>query len=182
LEKIMQNSRFLCCVAAILMISMPVLAQRTGKTGGTPTTTSTSTTSDSNDPGNNGSNGANNETGNGAGRREPCWKVAGIAPSVLQQRRSLEQNAKSQIAAVCADSSLSAQQRAAQIKAIHQQTEQALQALLTPQQEEALKACRAAREGGKENPHPEPPKTQATGPCGEPASTSTETPSPHKFN
>jgi len=177
----MRNSRFLCCVAAILTISMPVLAQRSGKTGGTPSS-STSSTSDANEPGNSGSNGANNETGNGAGRREPCWKEAGISPSVLQQRRSIEEKAKSQIAAVCADSSLSAQQRAAQIKAIHQQTEQAIQALLTGQQQEALKACRAAREGGKENPHPEPPKGQATGPCGEPAPTSTETPSPHKFN
>jgi hypothetical protein len=172
----MQNSRLLCCVAAILMISVPVLGQRTGRSGGT----SSSSTSGSNDGANNNSSEANNETG--VGHREPCWKEAGIPASVIQQRRSIEQNAKSQIAAVCADSSLTAQQQAAQIKAIHQQTQQVLQALFTPQQEEALKACRAARESGKQTPHPETPKAQATGPCGEPAETSEPTGSNHKFN
>jgi hypothetical protein len=141
----MQNSSFLCCVAVILMISMPVLAQRTGKTGGTPP----SSTSGANDTGNNNSAEPNNETG--AGHREPCWKEAGIPASVIQQRRSIEQNAKSQ-------------------------------ALFTPQQEEALKACRAAREAGKQASHQETPKAQATGPCGEPVETSEPAGSSHKFN
>ena len=105
---------------------------------------------------------------------EPCWKVAGISQSALQQRRNLEESARSQIASVCADASLTPKQKAEEIKAIHERTRQAILALISPQQEEALKACRESR-GREEAPH----VAHGMGPCGE-LPESQEPPGPHK--
>jgi hypothetical protein len=106
--------------------------------------------------------GGANPAGGARTRREPCSEVAGISQSALQQRRSLEESAKSQIASVCADSALTAKQKAEEIKAIRERTKQEVQALITPQQEEALQSCRKSR-GHEEEPHPH----HGTGPCGE---------------
>jgi hypothetical protein len=168
-------------VVLMLAIDLPVvaLAQTGNKSAGNPPSTRQMST-----PPATPSTGTANNNGNGNGttaapRREPCWKVAGISPQVLQQRRSIEQNAKSQIAALCSDSSLSAQQRRQKIHEIHQQTQQSLQGLITPQQEEALKACRASR-GGTEAPQA---NMSGTGPCGNTATPAPEPPaSSHKFN
>jgi len=78
-------------------------------------------------------------------RQEPCWKVVGISKSAIEQRKSIEQNLHSQIQAVCADSSLTAQQKQAKIHELRQQAHQQLEGLITPQQQEALKACREQR-------------------------------------
>lgn len=82
-------------------------------------------------------------------KREPCWQVAGISQSAMQQHKELEQSAHSQIQSVCADGSLSAQQKREKIKDIREQTRQKADALITPQQQEALKACRQERGEGK---------------------------------
>ena len=110
-----------------------------------------------------------NSTGNTTGtpKQTPCWQQAGISKEVMEQRKTLEQQAKSQVAAVCADTSLTAQQKREKIKAIHQQTQQQVQALITTDQQAALKSCQAARkEAQTENgggPHPGAGK----GPCGD---------------
>ena len=82
------------------------------------------------------------------GRREPCWKQAGVSQQVQQQRRQIEESARSQISAICSNSSLSAQQKHQQIQQIHQQTRQQIEGLMTPQQRSAIEACRAQRGGG----------------------------------
>lgn len=81
-------------------------------------------------------------------RQEPCWQEAGISKAALQQRKSLEQSARAEIQSVCANSSLTPQQRREQIRAIHERTKQQVDALISPQQREALKACQQARNGG----------------------------------
>jgi hypothetical protein len=78
-------------------------------------------------------------------RLEPCWHVAGVSQSALQQRRALQQQARAEIQSVCADSSLTAQRKRAEIQQIHQQTHQQVQALITPAQQEALRACNQSR-------------------------------------
>ena len=90
-----------------------------------------------------------NSTAPRRGQNRPCWQQAGVSQSVMQQRRSLEQNTRSEIESVCADSSLSQQQKHQKIQQIHAQARQQIQGMMTPQQEEALKSCRAQRGEGR---------------------------------
>ncbi|HLJ25779.1 MAG TPA: hypothetical protein VKY85_03650 [Candidatus Angelobacter sp.] len=179
------------CVVFLLGLALPLLAQRTPRSAGSapatpqastpPATPSTSSTAGSSATGssNASATGTTGGTASGSRRQEPCWKVAGVSPSALQQRRSIEQNTKSQVAAVCSDSSLTTQQRHQKIQSIHQQAQQEMQALIAPQQQEALKACRASRGEGKEAGHPA--GAGGAGPCGETA-TAPEIKNDHKFN
>jgi hypothetical protein len=113
--------------------------------------------------------------------QEPCWQVAGISKATMDQRRSLQESARSQVAAVCADSSLTAQQRQEKIRQIHQQTQQELNGLINPQQMEAMKTCQQSRSHA--NPHPggggHPAGGGGHGPCGElPAPGAGKSPAP----
>ena len=100
-------------------------------------------------------------------KQEPCWQEAGVSKATMEQRRSIEQGVRSQVSAVCADSSLTTQQRNEKIREIHQQAHQQLEALITPQQQEAMKACQQSR------PHSGAGQVHVghagggTGPCGE---------------
>ncbi len=102
-------------------------------------------------------------------RQEPCWQEAGISKAAMQQRRSLERSSRSEIQSVCADTSLTPQQRREQIRAIHERTRQQIDALISPQQRETLKSCQQARNAG----HPHGGGIHAggggrgEGPCGE---------------
>ena len=104
-----------------------------------------------------------------APHQEPCWQVAGISKSAMEQRHSIQQNAHSQVEAVCADSSLSAQQRNEKIRQIHEQAKQHMDALVSPQQMQSMKACQSSRvsahppTGG----HHVGGAASSGGPCGE---------------
>jgi len=80
--------------------------------------------------------------------REPCWEVAGISKSAMQQRHLLAQQTRQEVEAVCANASLTAAQKRQRIREIHQQERQQAQGIISPQQEEALRACREERGGG----------------------------------
>jgi hypothetical protein len=97
--------------------------------------------------------------------QEPCWQVAGITKSAMQERRSIMEGVRSQVAAVCGDSSLTAQQRNEKIRAIHQQAKQQADAVITPQQMEAVKSCQASRGGG--HPSGGAPHVGGGEPCGQ---------------
>lgn len=101
-------------------------------------------------------------------RQEPCWQEAGISKGAMQQRKSIEQSTRGEIQSVCANSSLTPQQRREQIRAIRQRKRQQIDALISPQQREALKACQESRAKG----HPGPGGFHGggghgEGPCGE---------------
>jgi hypothetical protein len=81
-------------------------------------------------------------------KREPCWEVAGISKAAMEQRHALGRHAKQEVEAVCANSSLTLQQKHEEIRAIHEREKQQANALVTPQQEEAMKACQASRGHG----------------------------------
>ncbi len=86
-----------------------------------------------------------------AAHEKPCWEVAGISKSAIAERRRIEQETRSQVQSMCNDSSLNEQQKREQIREIRQQSHQQIEALISPQQQEALKACqkeRAAAGGG----------------------------------
>lgn len=109
----------------------------------------------------------------------PCWQVAGISKSAMEQRQAIQQRTRSEVEAVCADPSLSQQQRQQKIREIHEQAKQELDALVSPQQMEALKSCQQARSHGGSHPAPGHPSASAGhGPCGEMPSTPVPTPPP----
>jgi hypothetical protein len=109
----------------------------------------------------------------------PCWEVAGISKSVMEQRQAIQQRTRSEVEAVCADPSLSRQQRQQRIREIHEQAKQELDALVSPQQMEALKSCQQARSHGGSHPHPgHPSASGGHGPCGEMPSAPSPNPPP----
>jgi hypothetical protein len=98
----------------------------------------------------------------------PCWEVAGISKSAMGQRRAIQQRTRSEVEAVCADPSLSPQQRQQKIRQIHEQDKQELDALVSPQQMEALKSCQMSRNRGTGHPGGgHPASGGGHGPCGE---------------
>jgi hypothetical protein len=97
-------------------------------------------------------------------RQSPCWQQAGISQSAIQQHRQIEESTRSQVESVCSDSSLTPQQKQEKIRQLHQQAQRQAGGLITPQQENALKSCRASR---SEAPHMGGMHGGAGGPCGE---------------
>ena len=81
-------------------------------------------------------------------RLEPCWEVAGVSKSAIQQRRMITQQTRQQVEAVCANSSLSIQQKRQQIQQIRRRERQEIEALITPAQQEAVRSCQEGRNGG----------------------------------
>jgi hypothetical protein len=98
-------------------------------------------------------------------RQEPCWEIAGIPKSAMQQRRLIAQEARQQVESVCANASLSPTQKREEIRQIHERERQQIESLITPGQQEALRACQQERNHGSA-PHP---IGHAVGPCGEAA-------------
>ena len=66
----------------------------------------------------------------------------------MEQRRVIGQQTRQEVEAVCANASLSAAQKQERIRAIHQQERQQMDALISPQQREAMHACQQQRGGG----------------------------------
>ena len=109
----------------------------------------------------------------------PCMEVAGISQSAMEQRRTIQQRARSEVEAVCADPSLSPQQRQQKIRQIHEQAKQELDALVSPQQMEALKSCQMSRNHGGGHPGGgHPAAGGGHGPCSEMPSRSGPNPPP----
>ena len=81
-------------------------------------------------------------------RLEPCWEVAGVSKAAIQQRRMITQQARQQVEAVCANSSLSIQQKRQQIQQIRQRERQEIEVLITPAQQESIRSCQQGRNGG----------------------------------
>jgi len=120
----------------------PPPGNRTG-----PGTTASGTPSTTGGPG-----GVNLPAGTGTrsttNRREPCWQVAGVSKATMEQRRALSQQSRQEVEAVCTDAALTAAQKQARIREIHQQEHQRIDALISPAQREAMHACQQERGGG----------------------------------
>jgi len=99
--------------------------------------------------------------------RSPCWQQAGISQSAMQQRKGIEESTHSQVESVCSDSSLTPQQKQQKIRQLHQEAQKQVMGLITSQQEQALKSCRASR---GEGPQMGGMHGVGGGPCGEMAS------------
>ncbi len=97
-------------------------------------------------------------------RVEPCWEVAGVSKSAIQQRRVVAQQARQEVEAVCANSSLSIQQKRQQIQQIRQRERQEIDAIITPAQQADMRSCQEQRNGGHGGGHV---GGGHGGPCGE---------------
>src|SRR5207244_7136316 len=100
-----------------------------------------------------------------AAHEKPCWEVAGISKSAIAERRRIEQETRSQVQSVCNDSSVNEPQKREKIREIRQQSHQQIEALVSPQQQEALKACQSERTAGAG--HGAAGIRRGEGPCGE---------------
>ena len=100
--------------------------------------------------------------------QEPCWQQLGISKDVIDQRKAVELDTRSQVQAVCADSSLNDQQKKQKIHEIHQESKQKVAGLMTEQQQQDLQSCQKERAAN----HPAPAGMQhgGGGPCGNLAS------------
>jgi hypothetical protein len=107
---------------------------------------------------------------------EPCWKVAGISPEAMARRRSIEQETHERVRQICADSSLSDQQKREQIRAVRQAANQEILGLTTQEQRAALKQCNQERAEEHAAAHPPThlprpaspnPRPRPAGPCGD---------------
>ena len=99
--------------------------------------------------------------------QQPCWQVAGISKSALDQRRVIQQRTRAEIQAVCAEAGLNPQQRQQKMKQIHEQAKQQLDALVSPAQMQELKSCQMSRNHGGSHGGGHPGIGGGHGPCGE---------------
>jgi hypothetical protein len=60
----------------------------------------------------------------------------------------IDQQTRQEVEAVCANSSLTIQQRQQQIRQIHERQRQEIDGLISPAQQEALRTCQQQRHGG----------------------------------
>jgi Spy/CpxP family protein refolding chaperone len=128
--------KFFCFAVLLLISAMPMLAQSSS-----PSTTPSTRPA----------------------RQQPCWQVAGIEKSAMEQRWALERETRLQVEAVCTNSSLTPQQKRQQVRDIREQARQKMEGILTQEQEQALTACQQQRAGtNRPAPHP-----GMGGPCGE---------------
>lgn len=100
--------------------------------------------------------------GNTATHKQPCWQQAGVNHSALEQRRQVAETARSQIESVCSNSSLTAQQKQAQIRQIREQAHARMNSLVSSSQMQEIKSCRQQRGIGLHNI-----TSHASSPCGE---------------
>lgn len=100
-------------------------------------------------------------------RKEPCWEVAGISKAAMEQRHALARQAKQEVESVCANSSLTLQQKREEIRSIHEREKQQANALVTPQQQEAMRACQETRGHGGGGHGGFGGGGHGMGPCGE---------------
>jgi hypothetical protein len=103
---------------------------------------------------------------NPTNRPEPCWQVAGVSKAAMEQRRVIGQQTRQEVEGVCANASLSPAQKQERIRMIHQQERQQMEALISPQQREAMHACQQQRGGGVHVGGGHVGGGHGSGPCG----------------
>ena len=99
------------------------------------------------------------------GHDRRCWREAGIAPAMVNERWKIEDNAKVQINQVCSEASLTPEKKRNKINQINQQTEQEIAKIIPAKQLAAFNACQAKldQENAK---HPGRTPQKQLGPCG----------------
>ena len=94
-------------------------------------------------------------------KQPPCWQEAGISKATMEERRSIQERRRAEIEEVCSQTSLTDQEKMQRIREINQAAKQQLAGLITPEQEEKLKACNK----GRTSSHPASGTSHTGGPC-----------------
>jgi Spy/CpxP family protein refolding chaperone len=76
---------------------------------------------------------------------EPCWQQAGIEKSAMEQIWSIQRETRTQVEGVCANSSLTPEEKHQQLKEIHQQAHEKMDGIITADQQKAMTACQQER-------------------------------------
>lgn len=92
----------------------------------------------------------------------PCWKQAGIAPQMVNERWRIEDRGRIKIAGACSDPALSAEKKHDRIQQINAETDQEIANLIPAKQLQAFKACQLEREKSR----PKLVAEKQLGPCG----------------
>ena len=92
-----------------------------------------------------------------ADQAKPMRPDLNLTDDQKAQMKKIHEDAKSQIAAVNNDSSLSADQKQAKIHAIRRDTHKQTEALLTPEQRQTMKQWRKSHRGQGQQQDQEPP-------------------------
>ena len=99
------------------------------------------------------------------GGQEPCWQQAGIEKSVMEQVWAIGRDARSQVEAVCSNSSLTPQEKHRQAREIREMAMQKREGLMTADQKKTLMACQHQTSGN--HPGSGAEHEGARGGCGE---------------
>jgi len=100
----------------------------------------------------------------GSHRQEaPCLKQAGISATTWEEIQSIHKGILQQVTSICQDSSLTTDQKRQQVQGAFRKGQHQIRNLLSPQQQEAFRACQQQRQQerqqstGNERPraHPE---------------------------
>lgn len=83
------------------------------------------------------------------GMEPPCFKQAGVSDETWQKIMGIHKATHEQVVSICENTSLSASQKRDQIRQARRQTQQQVHDLLTPQQQDAVKACRQQRRSNR---------------------------------
>jgi hypothetical protein len=81
------------------------------------------------------------------GGQENCMQQAGIDHSVMEQMRTIGHDARTQVESICSNSSLTAQQRQEQARAVRERAMEKRDSLMTPDQRTALRECQQQKSG-----------------------------------
>ena len=92
----------------------------------------------------------------------PCWKQAGIAAAMVNEKWKIEDRAKTRISAVCSDDSLGAEQKNDKIRQIDEQRDDEIEKLIPAKQFAAFRSCQAALDKKRGAI----PTGKQSGPCG----------------
>jgi hypothetical protein len=97
-----------------------------------------------------GTSATQTQKGKSSTPKQPsCWEEAGIPRATMDERRSILESKRAEIEAVCAQTGLIDREKMERIREINQATQQKLAGLITPEQEEKVKACNQARGGSR---------------------------------
>jgi hypothetical protein len=88
--------------------------------------------------------------------RNACFARAGISKDVLNQRRSIMQQTRSQIESICSNSSLTNSEKQAQMRQAREDARKQIAGDITPEQENAIVSCQRGAEPSTGEGHQNP--------------------------
>jgi hypothetical protein len=77
--------------------------------------------------------------------KTPCWQKAGVSQDVMDKATGIRDNTRTQVSTVCADESLTHEQKLDQIAGLRKAAHEQIDALIPKEQQEVMRSCQVAR-------------------------------------